>query len=88
MLIEEAVLKVRLFGWSSMRRKKTEQCLIFRHLAADQPLPAATECVKGMTVDEATKIKNTEIANHLNFPPVKLHCSILAENAIKAAIKD
>jgi NifU-like protein involved in Fe-S cluster formation len=41
-----------------------------------------------MTVDEATKIKNTEIANHLNLPPVKLHCSMLAEDAIKAAIKD
>ncbi len=48
----------------------------------------ATEWVKGMTVDEATKIKNTEIANHLNLPPVKLHCSMLAEDAIKAAIKD
>jgi NifU-like protein involved in Fe-S cluster formation len=48
----------------------------------------ATEWVKGLSVDEAVKIKNTEIANHLNLPPVKLHCSMLAEDAIKAAIKD
>ena len=48
----------------------------------------ATEWVKGMNIDEATKIKNTEIANHLNLPPVKLHCSMLAEDAIKAAVKD
>jgi NifU-like protein involved in Fe-S cluster formation len=48
----------------------------------------ATEWVKGMKVDDAIKIKNTEIANHLNLPPVKLHCSMLAEDAIKAAVKD
>ena len=48
----------------------------------------ATEWVKGLSVDEAIKIKNTEIANHLNLPPVKLHCSMLAEDAIKAAVKD
>jgi NifU-like protein involved in Fe-S cluster formation len=48
----------------------------------------ATEWVKGMNIDEATKIKNTEIANHLNLPPVKLHCSMLAEDAIKAAVTD
>lgn len=47
-----------------------------------------TEWVKGMNIDEATKIKNTEIANHLNLPPVKLHCSMLAEDAIKAAVND
>jgi nitrogen fixation NifU-like protein len=41
-----------------------------------------------MNIDEATKIKNTEIANHLNLPPVKLHCSMLAEDAIKAAVTD
>jgi len=44
--------------------------------------------VKGQHVDEATQIKNSEIANHLNLPPVKLHCSMLAEDAIKAAVKD
>lgn len=48
----------------------------------------ATEWVKGMNVDDAVKIKNTEIAKHLSLPPVKLHCSMLAEDAIKAAVKD
>ena len=47
-----------------------------------------TEWVKGKSVDEADTIKNTEIANHLALPPVKIHCSILAEDAIKAAIAD
>merc|ERR1712207_112852 len=48
----------------------------------------ATEWVKGRNVEDATKIKNSEIANHLNLPPIKLHCSMLAEDAIKAAVKD
>ena len=48
----------------------------------------ATEWVKGKTIDEALAIKNTEIAQHLSLPPVKIHCSVLAEDAIKAAIKD
>ena len=47
-----------------------------------------TEWVKGKKIDEASEIKNTEIAKHLALPPVKIHCSILAEDAIKAAIKD
>ena len=47
-----------------------------------------SEWVKGKKVDEALAIKNTEIAKHLSLPPVKLHCSMLAEDAIKAAIKD
>ena len=47
-----------------------------------------TEWVKGKSIDEAGDIKNTEIANHLALPPVKIHCSILAEDAIKAAIAD
>src|SRR3954469_15692665 len=47
-----------------------------------------TEWVKGKSVDEAAKIKNTEIAQHLALPPVKIHCSVLAEDAIKAAIAD
>ena len=47
-----------------------------------------TEWVKGKTLDEATSIKNTQIAEELALPPVKIHCSILAEDAIKAAIKD
>ncbi len=47
-----------------------------------------TEWVKGKTLDEAQSIKNTEIAQHLSLPPVKIHCSVLAEDAIKAAIAD
>jgi len=47
-----------------------------------------TEWVKGKTLDEAGQIKNTEIAEELALPPVKIHCSVLAEDAIKAAIED
>lgn len=47
-----------------------------------------TEWVKGRHVDDAAQIKNTEIAQHLALPPVKIHCSVLAEDAIKAAITD
>ncbi|CAN6643198.1 iron sulfur cluster assembly protein 2, mitochondrial [Trichomonascus vanleenenianus] len=47
-----------------------------------------TELVRGMSLDEAGKIKNTTIAKELSLPPVKLHCSMLAEDAIKSAIKD
>jgi nitrogen fixation NifU-like protein len=48
----------------------------------------ATEWVKGRTVEECLAIKNTDIAAHLKLPPVKLHCSMLAEDAIKAAVAD
>jgi nitrogen fixation NifU-like protein len=47
-----------------------------------------TEWVKGRTLDEAAQIKNSEIASELALPPVKIHCSILAEDAIKAAVED
>jgi nitrogen fixation NifU-like protein len=47
-----------------------------------------TEWVKGKTLDEAQQIKNTEIAEELALPPVKVHCSVLAEDAIKAAVED
>ena len=47
-----------------------------------------TEWVKGKSIDDAAKIKNTAIANELSLPPVKIHCSILAEDAIKAAVED
>ena len=47
-----------------------------------------TEWVKGKTLDEAATIKNTQIAEELSLPPVKIHCSILAEDAIKAAVED
>ncbi|MDQ3032306.1 MAG: Fe-S cluster assembly scaffold IscU [Myxococcota bacterium] len=48
----------------------------------------ATEWVKGKTVDQAMELKNTEIVKELNLPPVKIHCSVLAEDAIKSAIED
>ena len=48
----------------------------------------ATEWIKGKSIDEAEQIKNTQIAQHLALPPVKIHCSVLAEDAIKAAIRD
>ena len=48
----------------------------------------ATEWVKGRTLEDVTTIKNADIAKHLSLPPVKLHCSMLAEDAIKAAVKD
>ena len=47
-----------------------------------------TEWVKGKSVDEAAEIRNTQIAEHLALPPVKIHCSVLAEDAIKAAVAD
>lgn len=48
----------------------------------------ATEWIKGKSLDEAEAIRNTRIAEHLSLPPVKIHCSVLAEDAIKAAIAD
>lgn len=48
----------------------------------------ATEIIKGKSVDEALTIKNTDIAKYLRLPPVKIHCSLLAEEAVKAAIDD
>ena len=48
----------------------------------------ATEWIKGKSLDEAEQIRNTQIAQHLSLPPVKIHCSVLAEDAIRAAIGD
>ena len=48
----------------------------------------ATEWIKGKTIDEAAGVKNSQIAQELNLPPVKIHCSVLAEDAIKSAIAD
>ena len=48
----------------------------------------ATEWMKGKTLDEAETIKNTQLAEELALPPVKIHCSVLAEDAIKAAVRD
>ena len=59
---------------------------VFRMFIASSSL--ATEWIKGRSLDEAESIKNTEIAQHLSLPPVKIHCSVLAEDAIKAAIRD
>ena len=47
-----------------------------------------TEWIKGRSIEEAEEIKNKDIANHLSLPPVKIHCSVLAEDAIKSAIED
>jgi nitrogen fixation NifU-like protein len=47
-----------------------------------------TEWIKGMSLDEAVEVKNSQIAEELNLPPVKIHCSVLAEDAVKAAIAD
>ena len=48
----------------------------------------ATEWIKGKTLDDANKVQNTDIVEELSLPPVKIHCSVLAEDAIKSAIKD
>lgn len=48
----------------------------------------ATEEIKGKNIDDAKKVRNIDISNHLNLPPVKLHCSMLAEDAIRRAIDD
>ena len=48
----------------------------------------ATEWIKGLELDEALNLKNTDIAQYLHLPPIKLHCSMLAEDAVKAAVRD
>ena len=63
----------------------------FKTFGCGSAIPSSslvTEWVKGRTVEEAQEIKNVEIAEHLSLPPVKIHCSVLAEDAIKAAIAD
>lgn len=60
----------------------------FGCLSAIASSSLTTEWVKGKTLDEALEIKNRHIAEHLSLPPVKLHCSVLAEDAIRSAIKD
>lgn len=60
----------------------------FGCLSAIASSSVATERLKGLTLDEAVQIKNSDIAEELSLPPVKIHCSILAEDAIKAAIAD
>src|ERR1041385_1390032 len=73
-IIEDA--KFKTFGWGSAAGSATASSAL------------ATEWLRGKTVDEALTIKNTDIANKLSLPPVKIHCSVLAEDAIKAAIDD
>src|SRR4029450_1267103 len=76
-LIEDA--KFKTFGWGSAIASAGTG------FASSSPAP---EWLKGKTVDEAAKIKNTDIVNELKLPPVKIHCSVLAEDAIKAALAD
>jgi nitrogen fixation NifU-like protein len=60
----------------------------FGCLSAIAASSLATEQIKGKTLEEALQIKNSDIAEELSLPPVKIHCSVLAEDAIKTAIKD
>ena len=60
----------------------------FGCLSAIASSSLATEKIKGKTIDEALAVKNTDIANELTLPPVKLHCSLLAEDAIRGAVED
>src|ERR1700676_5168371 len=64
------------------------KCKTFGCGSASASSSSATEWVKGKTIDEALAIKNTEIVKELALPPVKIHCSVLAEDAIRAAIGD
>lgn len=73
-------------GWWKLLILVREMLLII--LAASPPLCFIVRRVKGKPVDEVLSIKNSDIAKHLSLPPVKLHCSMLAEDAIKAAVKD
>jgi nitrogen fixation NifU-like protein len=76
-------IKVGLDGRIEDARFKTYGCG-----SAIASSSLVTEWVKGKTLDEAATIKNTQIAQELSLPPVKIHCSILAEDAIKAAVED
>lgn len=76
-------IKVNSAGEIEDAKFKTFGCL-----AAIASSSVVTEWVKGKTLDQASEIRNTDIAKELVLPPVKIHCSILAEDAIKEAIKD
>ena len=69
-------------------RDRGRQVQDLRLRQRDRELELVTELVKGKTIDEAMEIKNTQIVEELSLPPVKIHCSVLAEDAIKAAIAD
>ena len=70
------------------RRHRGREVQDVRLRLGDRVESLATEMIKGKTLDEAAEIKNTQIVEELNLPPVKIHCSVLAEDAIKAAIED
>ena len=76
-------IKVNDFGIIEEAKFKTYGCG-----SAIASSSLVTEWVKGRSIDDAVSIKNTEIATELSLPPVKIHCSILAEDAIKAAVAD
>lgn len=76
-------IKVRADGIIEDAKFKTFGCA-----SAITSSPLVTEWIKGRSIDEAVTIKNTEIAQHLSLPVVKIHCSVLAEDAIKAAVAD
>ena len=70
---------------------KTIEDAVFKTFGCGSAIASSslvTEWVKGKTLDEAATLKNSTIAEHLSLPPVKIHCSILAEDAIKAAVND
>ena len=77
--------------WANISIKEVIQDAKFKTFGCGSAIASsslATEWLKGKTLEEANKIKNTEIVNELKLPPVKIHCSVLAEDAIKAAIAD
>jgi len=80
---DEAADQGRRAGHHRGRRFKTFGCG-----SAIASSSLATEWLKGKTLDEAQEIKNTQIVEELNLPPVKIHCSVLAEDAIKTALDD
>ena len=82
------VMKLQIKG---RRRRRDRGCQVQGRFGCGSAIASSslvTEWVKGKTLDEAGTIKNTQIAEELALPPVKIHCSVLAEDAIKAAIAD
>jgi NifU-like protein involved in Fe-S cluster formation len=87
--IEEAKFKTFGCGSAIAARYVGVICVCCRLTVSKcQCSSVATEWIKGKSIDECLSIKNTDIASHLKLPPVKLHCSMLAEDAVKGAVKD